>query len=110
MIGGGNRGKPWGAATDVPVVVFPPKLNAAMAITAKIKVFSKLVTFWVKLPQRMPRHCRAANDRVTIKAIVLSRPASLGIKTGVYSPTTIAITASVAQVESQSLQPTTKPG
>src|SRR5947199_5486755 len=110
MMSAPNNAKPWGVAKDVPMLVFPPYVNAAIAITAKIKVFNRLVTFWVKLPQRIPRHWRAANKSTVTNAIDLSRPASDGTSTEVYSPTTIAMTARVPQVESQSLQPTTKPG
>src|SRR5216684_3470314 len=104
MISAVNNAKLCGTGRGVPAPEVPANVNAAIAITAKIVVFNKLVRFCVKLPQRIPRHCKAANDSTTANATGLSRPASRGTNTAAYSPTTIEITASVPQVDSQSLQ------
>src|ERR1051326_2532316 len=83
--------------------------SAATAKAAKARTFSTLVRFWVTLPQRTPRHCRRANSMAVIRAIALVLEASAGKSTPVYSATTLAITAIVAHVDIQSLQPTTNP-
>ena len=74
-------------------------------------VFMAAVTSWVLLPQLMPRHCRMKNPRMTLTAMILifCGPARAGISAPLYSPMTMATAAAVPQVESQSLQPTTKP-
>src|SRR2546425_6453145 len=106
-----SSANPWGVARFV--VTGPAaagryrKANRTKA--AKARTLSRLVRFWVKLPQRTPRHCKRANSNAVIRAIDLVRFASGGYRTPVYSPTTIEITAIVAHVESQSLQPTTNP-
>src|SRR5947209_15050375 len=88
----------------------PPKAKQAAMSAAKASVFSKLVNSCERLPQRTPRHCKTAKATATDDATNNSRPASAGKRTLAYSPMTSETAATVPHVESQSLQPTTKPG
>ena len=77
---------------------------------AKASVFKRLVNSCERPPQRTPRHCKSAKATATAEATSSVRPASAGTSSPAYSPTTSATAVTVPHVESQSHQPTTKPG
>src|SRR5581483_7438465 len=71
--------------------------------------FKTVVTFCVKLPQRTPRHRSSANKSTIVSATAVCLGARTGNRTPKYSATTIEISAFVALLDIQSLQPTTNP-
>src|SRR5579863_2023718 len=99
-----------GVATGAAAArAWPPSAKQA---TSKIKnaiVLSTAVKICAPLPQRIPRHCKTPNPRMTLTAIALTWPDSMGTRSPLYSAITMPTAAAVPQVESQSLHPTMKP-
>ena len=61
-------------------------------------------------PTRIPRHSSRPNTSTSATATTIRRPAIAGNIGSRYSAKTIPPSETVAQVESQSFHPTTKPG
>ena len=61
------------------------------------------------LPDLTPIHCSRANQIMTADPIVEARPFGQPKSRAVYSPMTIAASAALLHVDSQSLQPMTNP-
>src|ERR1044071_9214522 len=85
----------------------PPSQNAAAISARNASAFSRLVRFWILLPQTIPRHCRNAKMIATAVAIVFVESA------GNNATENVPISSDTAAVEPhdeiQSLQPTMNP-
>src|SRR5271167_677733 len=96
-------------ALDDIAFAWCPRAKHAATRTTNAAVFIAEVTSCVPLPQRMPRHCKIRNPRISATAICISWPARTGKRSRLYSAMTMETAAAVPQVDSQSLQPTMKP-
>src|SRR5450755_660125 len=100
----------WGTSIATVVVAVPrPKKKQAPINKANASVFNKLVTSCTRPETLTPRICKSAKSTVTNTANDFAAPDKEGISNDKYSPITKAAAAVEPQVESQSLQPTTKP-
>src|SRR5689334_8229728 len=91
------------------IAPLPPKMNPASINATNASALSKLVTFWVVLPQTMPCHCNSAKKIATAAATAVAFPASAGNSAPLNVPINNDTAAVEPHDEIQSLQPTTKP-
>jgi hypothetical protein len=87
-----------------------PTTRAIRARAMRATALIRLVACWAASPIRIPRHWSSANATTTPAAVRDSWPARGATRGPEYSPRTMATAATLPQVASQSVQPTTNPG
>src|SRR5688500_3627194 len=87
----------------------PPRMKAATISAKNASALSKLVKFWILLPQTIPRHWSTAKKIATAAATAAAFPLSAGMSAPEKVPITNATAAVEPHDEIQSLQPTINP-
>src|SRR5690242_16928502 len=82
----------------------------AIASAPSTITFTRLVTCWTASLEWMPIPWTMVNTITTTQEMATAYGASAGTSSPAYSPTAMLTSAMLPQLETQSLQPTTKPG